>query len=378
MHRRSKVAKLLGLVIMGCAPTSTTEGEAAVHPDDRYRTYAAATHGTLPLDSTTSDEEDHASLRLDSLYTIDAARIPNGAGLGRVGAVVVDRDDLVHLLDDRLSSVIVVGPDGEVRQRFGRPGNVPGELAGPVTMAAAGRSRLYVGSLDHSISVFDRQRGRYQFVDRLELDVAPQSLCVMGRSLFVNAPSLQDPHVIVAFDVEGRRTNAFGETYNSPNPAVNHQLRRGRLACDADRGIVVFAAATALGEIRAFRPSGQPMWSRRVDGIVPIRILDDGRGGYQLDLPPGGYHRLNSLISVGVDTVLLQYVFVEPASMSGSPDITKVESVLINTTTGALIGRSRRLPPLSAIGEKVAVTSFDDPREPTPRAVVWKRGGKSP
>src|SRR5690242_17853861 len=80
---------------------------------------------------------------------------------GHVGHVAFDADDNLYVLDQAASVVYVYGADGRFRNRIGRPGRGPGELAAPMQVAVASEGEVVVSDLEkRAFSVFDRS-GRH-------------------------------------------------------------------------------------------------------------------------------------------------------------------------------------------------------------------------
>lgn len=356
----------------GCRPQGS-ERPFTAHPDERYRVRPPIAFGRGHVGpGEPADQKLPVRLAFDSVQTVDRLPDLGQPRFGRIADVAIAGDGRIHILDDRLSAISVFTPEGRLLQRFGRPGTIAGELAGPLSLTVDGGSRLYVGSLDHFVSIFEYTDGGYQFVKRLEVDFAPRSICTMQQILFVSGAALHSPYAIVSYDLDGRKRAAFGKAYASPNRLVNQQLQYGRLVCDASSNLVILATATALGEIRAYKPSGQSVWGLQVEGLRPIRLIDTPGGGYALQVPEGSYHRTQTLLLLRAGLLLAQYALVESRSSGSPPKVKRVDSLLLNSGSGAILYRTTHLPPLSAANGELAVTAFGDPRDPLPRAVLWK------
>jgi hypothetical protein len=191
-------------------------------------------------------------------------------------------------------------------------------------------------------------------------------MCVLDNTLFVSGVEADDSTAVKAYDMRGRRIASFASTYRSPNALVNSQLLPGRVECDEENQMVLLSAASALGEIRAYRPDGTPVWAAIVSNFIPVRVLDIDSSGYSVETPAGGHHRIAAFRLISPGTLLLQVEFVGSRSV-GTP-VRRVETVLVDATTGKASSTSFAYPVFAAATNDLAVSVRN---APYPHATLW-------
>ncbi|MFM8319285.1 MAG: 6-bladed beta-propeller [Chloroflexota bacterium] len=89
-----------------------------------------------------------------------------------VTAIAVDGPGNVYLLDRSQEQVFIFSPEGEFRDRFGSPGDGPGQLDSPDDIAIDGQGRIYISD-SNGIQIFDAGGA---FIKRLDRDIWPAGL----------------------------------------------------------------------------------------------------------------------------------------------------------------------------------------------------------
>lgn len=251
-----------------------------------------------------------------------------------VSAIIVD-DSTIAIVDGSASEVRLFTRDGRHLQTFGREGSGPGEFRGAVAIARAPDGALVVADTRRTLQYFYREAGRYAYRRTVTPSVGVRSMCYLGGTLYVNGASLEDGTVVRALDANGAPTRSFGEVYRSPNPLLNYQVAQGRIACDEQRQLIYYMAGSLLGEVRAFRPSGEEVWSVRIGDFRTNRIADSGGGGLSVTRSANGAHAAGNLVSLGRTGLLAQWTFLSRAQMEAKELPTKILSVLIDPVSGS-------------------------------------------
>lgn len=116
---------------------------------------------------------------------------------GNVRMVAFDGAGQLYVFDDQANRVVVVGPDGEYRRSFGRPGEGPGEFRNPAALAVFRDGRAVVADTRHrAYHVFDAN-GDFERMVRMVSEGATVRVSDLlpdpgGRAVFsaVGAPML--------------------------------------------------------------------------------------------------------------------------------------------------------------------------------------------
>jgi len=250
-----------------------------------------------------------------------------------VAAALVD-DSTIAIIDGSASEVRLFTRTGRHLQTFGRAGTGPGEFRGAVAMARAPDGALIVADTRRLLQYFYPKGRGFEYRRTVPLSVAVRSMCFLGDTLFVNGSSFDDAKVIRVLDQDGRVVRAFGEVYRSGNALLNYQAGQGRLACDAERQLVYHMAGSLLGEVRAFRPTGEKVWRVHVSDYRTNRIQEQSGGGVQVVRSPTGSHVAGGLVLLPGRGLLAQWMLLTRAQMEAKDLPTEVHSVVIDPETG--------------------------------------------
>jgi len=319
--------------VASLAPWLAADAQAAgEHPDSRYVT---RTSRALEVRFDGSAANAPSLVSPTVLARIGAEDGADHEVFGdMVSAIVVD-DSTIAVIDGSASEVRLFSRGGRHLQTFGRSGSGPGEFRGAVAIVRAPDGALIVADTRRTLQYFYRERGSYTYRRTASTTVGVRSMCFLGGTLYVNGASLDDGKVIRALDETGAATRAFGEVYRSPNPLLNYQVAQGRLACDESRQLIYYMAGSLLGEVRAFRPTGEEVWSVRVGDFRTNRIVDTGGGSLSVVRSASGAHAAGNVLSLGASGVLAQWTFITRAQMEAKELPTEVLSVLIDPASGS-------------------------------------------
>lgn len=264
------------------------------HPASRYYSAFPSEAVVLDVNDTTRDLTTPVELPLlprsvltSSFGTLEG---PLQTILGTVEAVAVDRNGRLFILDSRFNNVRVIADDGRFLQSFGSPGNGPGELARPTSIAVDAGGHVYVADASRAVQVFALDRsGTYRYTRAFRLPAAAHGMCFLGSDLFIHGSNLEVANLIHRVDTTGVVLNSFGSLYSSPVPFINYTLSRSYIACDAHSGTIVLAPRGGLAEVRAYRRDGTPAWRLKLHGYVSASVEERGRAVRVTTLPGGSF-----------------------------------------------------------------------------------------
>src|SRR5690606_3765570 len=107
-------------------------------------------------------------------------------------------DGEIYVLDSHSDEVIVLGPDGDLRSRFGGTGSGPGEFMDPVSLSATPNGLLVYDRGNGRISRFDSS-GRYSGGFAVSLTGITAIAWSDDRIWVVRRPTERSPQVAWAF-----------------------------------------------------------------------------------------------------------------------------------------------------------------------------------
>jgi len=279
--------------------------------------------------------------------------------IGNIKAALLLPSGDVVVLDDRSSEVRIFDGAGRPMQRLGRAGRGPGEFFHLRALAVRSDGRLYVGDLLRRIQVFAPSAAGYRLVGAWQVAVSPVSMCFLGGQLVVQGETMGDS-LLQVIGSSGRRIRSFGAIYRSPNAYLNERFGEGMVACDAARGLILYAPRTAIGEVRAYRPDGSLEWRVALGGYQAPRIEERG-GGSRVSPNPRGEHFLHSLLMLPGRGLLVQVRFHPPQAARGSLPDTLLHSFLLDPATGRPLPLGTEFPPIVGASDREALLVFDDP-----------------
>lgn len=274
-------------------------------------------------------------------------------------AIFVD-DTTVAIIDEAMHEVRVFTTTGRYLQTVGRDGRGPGEFRRPVAIAMTPTGQLLVSDTQRKLHVFARGPNGFAFDHAIPMTVSISSMCYMGDVLYVSGATLEDVRLIRAIDGEGKITASFGMIYNSSNPMINWQVAQGRIACDGERGLVLYMAGSLLGEVRAYRTSGELVWRVRVPEYR-TNIIHDVANGFQMERSPVGVDADASLVRVTESGVLAQWTFRSVADVEAKAAASQVNSVWIDVTTGTASYLGSAIPRIAATRSGTALVLSPEP-----------------
>jgi hypothetical protein len=215
-----------------------------------------------------------------ALVAVDTLVRTGSELLGGVYDLAVSPDGDVYISDYGYKHVVVVGPDGTVRQTIGRGGSGPGEFGIPYVIRAGADTVWVLDAQSNRVQVFDRAGG-------------------LVRSYLVRAPGLGsgrdfrndgwlgatidgfDSAMVLVLDAAGDPLNRFGEPIVPPVShydfiGIKAEIRDGRIP-DAfrNRAMLTWApdhslylAFLAEPQVRRYDAAGKLLWMRTLDEPV--------------------------------------------------------------------------------------------------------------
>lgn len=279
--------------------------------------------------------------------------------IGRIADGLILPAGEILLVNDALQVLWRYGPDGAQRQLIGRPGQGPGEFRGPrsATMVRGALAVLDAGiGLQFSVPAGDG----FTFSRGVRLTLEADDLCVLDSALVVQGTAAGLP-ILHLFSQQGELNRSFGQIYNSPNISINEAIgSTGRLVCDGDNKLVIYAPRGALGEVRAYRTDGTPVW-RTIFANFRANRMEDHPGGWRVTVSPDGVHSLHALTAIPGRGLLVQWTYRTYDEIVARASYGTILSYLLNPVTGEPIGPDTTLPPILAATDSTVLVAYEDP-----------------
>lgn len=269
--------------------------------------------------------------------------------------VVVDSHDRIYVLDERFNNVRVFSPEGKLLQTLGRSGPGPGEFSAVESMAIY-ESLLYVADRARELEVFSIEDITIRHVDTIRIStVIPESICVTSSEVIIAGGSFTtDGNFVKIFAHDGSLRRSFGDTYKSPNPAVNRAFNQNLIICDP-AGKYILVGLRDLGEVKAYDFEGRPLWIAAsplflnsgyiygIDGVIA-----------QISHPESAY-RLESLARVSAAHALVQIAHYD-APEDEIPTRTQLQTYVISPSKGRVDYLGEELPLIVSLSARWMIT----------------------
>lgn len=353
------------LAIYGFLAAGTLQAQRrGQHPDPQYIQAVAAPTVEIRFNDAVAKPAFRLSPTTRTTIGTEAGAPPTVFS-SMTSAILVD-DSTIAIIEESMDEVRIFATDGRHLQTIGRKGSGPGEFRRPVAIVVSPQGELLVSDMQRKLHVFVRGPKGFAFDHAIPVTVSIISLCYLGDTLYVSGATLEDIRTVRALDSEGNITASFGTIYDSPNPMVNWQVAQGRIVCNARHGLVLHMAGALLGEVRAYRTSGELAWRVRVPEYR-TNIIHDLANGFQMERSPNGVHSDASLFQVADDGVLAQWAFMTRAQMEAKEAPTQIHSIWIDAVSGTATNLGTGLPLLADAGLGIALAISP---EPVPQLMV--------
>ena len=349
------VAAAAGLMPMATASSQT----AGRHPDRRFIDPSVPVTNTLRLGGPRTPLG--ISLAESASATIGREDGPEHFIFGDIANVGTTQKGTVIVVDRKNMDVRLFDARGQFLQRLGRQGQGPGEFRSPHSLLVTPTDEIWIADMQRRLTVFGPSTDGYRLVRTIPVEIGIRSMCILRGELVANGVALGDPFVIRVLDSLARPIRSFGKLYTSPNAILNVQFaEEGHIACDAANDIIVFASQAALGEVRAYRRDGRPVWRTVIENVRTNVITESDGGGVRVERSPDGAHSLLSLNVLPGVGIVLQYAFRTPAQMAAREQ-GETLTILLDARTGAATLASGSWPRLGALSANRALVVFEDP-----------------
>ena len=293
--------------------------------------------------------------------SIGSEEDPDSLLIGEITGVAVNSRGQILVLDAKSHVVRVYGANGAPVERIGRYGHGPGELSQPQAIALGPDDRLYVANLDRNLVVYRPTPQGYTFERRITLDVSANSLCIMGEKLVVQGMPFGDNRVIRVFDLQGRGQASFGKIYLSAHELSNYLFSEGQIACDPGAGLIFYAPQGVLGEVRAYRLDGTPVWRVTIEPYLTNEIEENEGGGHTVSGSAHGIHRLIGFILIPRHGLAVQIGYLSRDDNVAGARFTTLETFLLDPGTGRGGSIGTEMPPLAAGNDRAVISTVEDP-----------------
>lgn len=275
--------------------------------------------------------------------------------LGSVNAVALD--SIGGVIVDALSPrVIAVTREGEVRWHMSRVGDGPLDLAMPVSALITDHT-LLIGNLDGEVGEYDLSTGEPEYRRRRRLTGPVYDMCASRRSVWLQSWDSSSGTLARRVDdsvIGGESRGIARLVPNGGGRRSGYALGGAFVECMSD-GLIVVAPQSVIPEVRAFREDGHLVWRLRLEGYQPVG-LTLVRDGFRVLVPSGGYHRVQSVVEIPGEGILVQIGKVTRESLAAGMVVENL-SLLLDEATGRVLDAARGGPRVHEVkGDCVAVT----------------------
>lgn len=346
-----------GLVVLGAAVAPTAAQTPGRHPNPAYITPAPRTDtvafGTWEFIAPPNDPT-----RL--VGTIGTEDGPPATLFGRIKQATLLDDSTVAVIDETAPEVRLFSIAGRHLQTVGRKGEGPGEFRAPQAVIRSPTGDLLISDIRRNIQIFRTGARGFEHRQTWQLPFSPRSMCFVGRRLFVNATMLDNSSIIHEISDNGTVVRSFGSVYRSPNPLVNYETGQGRIACDARRQLVYFMAGGLIGEVRAFRLTGELVWRVQVTDCR-TNVVTDLPDGLRVEGSPLGAHAAVGLVLGDGNELFAMWTLVTSEQMQRKESPTRTQRVLIEPSSGRAVSLGGHAGVVSDVRGPIRLELSEDP-----------------
>ncbi len=294
--------------------------------------------------------------------------------LGRVKQATLLDDTTVAILDQTGQDIRLFSVKGRHLGTIGRKGEGPGEFRAPQAIVQSPSGDLLISDIRQNIQIFRRGPRGYEYQKTWSLPFSPRSMCFLGQRLFVSAPTWEDSTIIHELNSDGTIRRSFGSVYRSPNAVINYEIGQGRVACDARRQLIYFMAGSVIGDVRAFRPTGEALWRVQVSDFRS-NIIKEHPDGMTVARDPLGAHAGAGLSLVEGVGLLAMWTFSTADQIKAKAAPLQTQIVLIDPATGKALSVGTEL---SAIQDVRGSVRLEFSEEPFPKIDVRRMSSRWP
>lgn len=269
-------------------------------------------------------------------FTVGLSLSDTVAVFGIVGAVAVDPDGYIFVLDARSGTVHVMEQTGEIVASLPPKAPARQSPARPVALAVDASGVLYL--LDRGGSAIERWTRvgpKFKRAEPLQLSLPSRGICALGTRLF--STGFHDGADVHELSPRGTQIASFGRVHPFTDEALRRFVSGDFIGCGASTLVV---ASRWLPDVQGFSPDGTRTWEVALPGFEPV-IIEPTRTGFGFHVPPGGYYDLiENLAVLGGDTVLVQL-----ARQTGRHNVRRTHTFVIDARSGTVIRRLERALP---------------------------------
>ena len=217
--------------------------------------------------------------------------------------------------------------------------------------------------LRRRLSTFVKGPEGFRISRTVTLPFGVKSMCYLRNELVAASRSERDSAVVAVLDATGAVKRRFGRFYTSPNAFANAFMNEGRVACDDASGLVFFTPKALVGDIRAYRLDGTPVWRTIIPDLTSNLLVEQSDGGFSVESPPNatGIHGFSGLVLVPGVGLVAQYDFLSNEQLKDRDAPSARFTLVLSPGTGKAVLSNQRMPVLGAVWQRMAVATFDAP-----------------
>jgi len=284
---------------------------------------------------------------------------------GLIADVDIGSNGDIFVLDARYNDVRVYNTKGDFIQSFGGAGQGPTEFIEAQALSIANDTGLiYVADRHAKIKIFRTIGGKYELRKILELEYAPEDLCIMEGEIYVQGINFSDEHIIHVYDMSGNITRSFGELYNSSNPVVKYSLSAGPVACLSN---YILHQSTNMPYIDVYNIDGILHGVIKFNDFHPMNIIEEDTS---ITFDPGEVFDLMSQVTpIGSNYFLVQISRTTKKTREEHKEYETIYTYIVSATTWEGIYIGTRLPRILKIDDDRLYAAINSP---FPQLIIYK------
>jgi hypothetical protein len=201
----------------------------------------------------------------------------------------------------------------------------------------------------HALSLFRLRTDTAVFLRRINFPTAPNSVCALGRDLFVDLTESDGAVFRIRDDTQV--SIAFTAPYDKTIPEMQRYLHDRSLSC-IEFANMILAVSPMFPVITAFSETGQLKWRQILAEFRQISISQISKTQMLVSVPKTGYQTFSTGFPVNGSIVALQLRHVSRADVNPLPN-PSIETRFLSLSTGQEISRTSQIPEVIAANSKV-------------------------
>jgi len=322
----------------------------------------------IPFSPTSAPTQSFSRIRLDTvLHRVDGRSGGEVAEFGTINGGALSIAGLAIVIDRAKNRLVVLGnrSNKQLISTLGRTGSGPGEFRYPLGLRWFDSRTLTVfDDRLARLTFYSVQDGELRYNRDEVLSERPADFCFFNQRLVTFRYDATGRSILHWAQTRSLRQLSTGSPFIVGSPLVESATSRGLILCLPEHGLVI-AGSLYAGELRAYSPAGNLVWRRQFPEYIPLK-LRELPSGFVFEGTRQGEdvvnHMLVSICRVDHEHIMLQFGLAVLRKHRWS-DLTfaRVETRILRSRDGTLVGSQSDLPVILAINGTRALTAGGEP-----------------